>query len=150
MENWKNIRQFTRGMQQARAACEEAWSLLEENGNLRLVANSLYHIYYATVMALLHSVGAGPSMEPPSVAQLEQLFGGTGIIDERFFPLIRRAFDLRPKHPLAAPLPMNRTRLVAMLQEAQSFYLAVTAAAEQGLLDGLTADRRGLAVVINA
>ena len=137
------VRQFVLGMQQAREASERAWGLLEDNADPRLVVESLRRVYSLIVLALLHAAGAGQTVPAASFAVFEQLFRGTGIIDERHFPLIRMAFDLRPKRRSTAAPRMDRAGAAAMLKGAQAFHLAATAAAEEGLLDKLAGRRRG-------
>lgn len=150
MRNGANIRQFVLSMRQARQASEEAWKLLEENADLRLVANSLYRVYACCILALLHAVGADPVLPDASYALFEKLFRGTGIIDDAFFPLAKRVIELAPQQHGARHRPMGRAQVVAKLREAQAFYFAVSAAAEEGLVDGLAEGERGLNTVFNA
>jgi len=150
MRNGANIKQFVHSMQQARRASEEAWQLLEENADLRLVANSLYRVYACCIIALLHTVGADPVLPDAAYALFEKLFRGTGIIDDAFFPLARRVIELAPQQHSASHRPMGRAKVVEKLREAQAFSFAVSAAAEEGLVDGPAAGERAPNRVFNA
>jgi len=97
MESSNRNGYFAFKMQQAREAYDEARGLLEDNAELRYVMNSLYYAYYYPVLALLQAAGSGAAMQSVSIALFERRFSGSGIIDYRFFPSIRKAFELKPK-----------------------------------------------------
>jgi len=79
---------------------------------------------------MLHLSGSGSAMQSVSIALFEKLFAGTGIIGNRFFPSIRKAFDLKPKCTENAPKLYDRATVEALLQDAQDFSDAVAAAAQ--------------------
>ena len=129
MEGPNTSSYFAYKMQQAWEAFEEARWLLADDAELKYVVNSLYYVYYYPVLALLYVAGSRPAMQSVAIALFEKTFSGSGFIDNRFFPLIGKAFDLKPKCTDTAPKSTDRADVEAMLRDAYEFYHAVEAAA---------------------
>ena len=128
MESKNRNGYFAFKMEQAREAYNEAQGLLEDDAELRYVMNSLYYAYYYPVLALLQAAGSGAAMQSVSIALFEKRFSGSGIIDYRFFPAIRKAFELKPKCTDAVPRFIDRAAVDTLFQDAQDFYHAVETA----------------------
>ena len=131
MEGPNKSSYFAYKMQQAHEAFEEARWLLAEGAELKYVVNSLYYVYYYPVLALLYVAGSRPAMQSVAIALFEKSFSGSGLIDSRFFPLIQKAFDLKPKCTDPALKIIHRTDIEDMLRDAHEFYQAVEAAGPQ-------------------
>lgn len=129
MENGGNRAYFGFKLRQAREACEEAEGLLADNAELRYVVNSVYYAYYYPVLALLDAAGHKAEMQSVSIAFFEKLFKPTGLIEDRFFLSLRKAFDLKPKCTDPAPKFIDRSTAQELLRDAQDFCQAVETAA---------------------
>ena len=65
--------------------------------------------------------GTRAAMQSETIALFEQLFSGSDSIDSRFFPSIRKAFELKPKCTDTAPQFIDWATIVALFQDAQDF-----------------------------
>jgi uncharacterized protein (UPF0332 family) len=110
---------------QAREALEDAQGLLADGAELGYVVNSLYYAFYYPVLALLHTRGIPAAMQSVSIALFETNFVKTGVIDQRFFRALRRAFDLKPKCSTPQLNMISRHEVEALLTDASGFIDAV-------------------------
>jgi len=110
---------------QAREALEYAHGLLADKGELNYVVNSLYYAFYYPVLALLHARGIPAAMQSVSIALFEKEFVKTGMIEQRLFHALQRAFELKPKCSVPQLNIVSRHEVEALLVEASGFLSAV-------------------------
>lgn len=131
MENGMDNGYFNFKMRQAREAYDEAEGLFADNAELRYVVNSVYYAYYYPVLALLGAAGHSSGMQSITLSLFEKFFRPAGLIDDRFFLSIRKAFDLKPKCSEPALTHIDRSTVEELLRNARDFHSAVKAAASR-------------------
>ena len=90
------------------------------------VVNSLYYALYYPVLALLHGRVIQAAMQSVSIALFEREFVRTGLIEQRFFQVLRRAFELKPKCSTPESRTITRGDVEALFADARDFLETVS------------------------
>jgi uncharacterized protein (UPF0332 family) len=108
-------------LSKAKEAYDEAQGLLAFDAEPGYVMNSLYYAFYYPVLALLHARGVPAAMQSVSIALFEREFVKTGLIEQRFFQSLRKAFELKPKCSTPELKLITRGDVEALFTDARDF-----------------------------
>lgn len=126
-ESFSKQQLITYRLERARETLQDAHLLFDQGGSPGSIINRAYYAMFYSVLALLITIGKGPSKHSGAISLFDQYFVKSGQLSKSMSKALHKAFDLRQIGDYRELLELDQEQAGEVLHSADRFVEAVEA-----------------------